>query len=766
MRNFLDSWGNLFDVNGKFLVGRLTFLEPNTSSNKLTIYDTDGNELDNPIYTSQYGLPKHQIMLQDRDYKVTFEMYIGQGNMESDENESNWLLYKTITSVNGNLTTTQQTATPTFIDTVAQMKAMSGMEDGDTCIVKGYYAVGDSGAERLYVWHKNGNYTDDGGVIIKSNNSTSGAWVMVIPYNYIDVRWYGDIPDASANPSTQTSNLGQRARAARAANVYDKHLYFAARQNTTSAVSYYIFDGSNTVSVEQDIICDSAVRFVVKEGTTGTAVTCKTLQKPTKHLFVAESQDVQIGGYKLTADWINTSWLNSNDAIARNARVGYVIDQLKSALIFNNCKIKVERDGINMPCTFNNCEMVECYKQITKSCTMQNMVIKTDWFADNYDYANLTITGCTILLQNCKNANTYIQLKNKQNDPVYGDLGEQEINATVLPGAVIDNASGTITSSGTGSISLINFTGNLKGFANWNINAVDVWINLDASVIGSLSMYRGSIAGTFQCVGAVHVENAAINATMTTFGVNAEYVNCTINSAVTGTYIAMRDCTINAIVTTTDLNGVVDFVMQDNTFTSNTAYHKVEAANSNSVVNGKWVGNNALYSDIHWVQLDRTNLVTNDASHGYIYVDNGNPYFDRLQDTRTLLLSTDTVERNVPYIYVDSKSTMWINQSSILLYLFSVGTTGVSGDRIRITGSYNVSDNGKYEVLLNAFRSPILTHSIGYAFMWYGYSDSMFLLGAHQSSYDHFTGSHRTVKVRIRGDQNRVVTSTDIDYTL
>ena len=112
MRNFVDSWQNLFDVNGKFLVGRLTFLEPNTSSNKLTIYDTDGNELDNPIYTSQYGLPKYQIMLQDRDYKVTFEMYIGQGNMESDENESNWLLYKTITSVNGNLTTSQQSATP------------------------------------------------------------------------------------------------------------------------------------------------------------------------------------------------------------------------------------------------------------------------------------------------------------------------------------------------------------------------------------------------------------------------------------------------------------------------------------------------------------------------------------------------------------------------------------------------------------------------------------------------------------------------------
>ena len=83
--------------------------------------------------------------------------------------------------------------------------------------------------------------------------------------------------------------------------------------------------------------------------------------------------------------------------------------------------IKVERDSINMSCTFNNCEMVECYKQIAIACTMQNMVVKTNWFADDYNYVSLTLTGCTILLQNCKNANTYILLKYKQNDPNYGD---------------------------------------------------------------------------------------------------------------------------------------------------------------------------------------------------------------------------------------------------------------------------------------------------------------------------------------------------------
>ena len=633
MHNFVDSYQNLFDVNGKFLVGRLTFLEPNTSSSKLTIYDTDGNELDNPIYTSQYGLPKYQIMLQDRDYRVTFEMYIGQGNMESDENESNWLLYKTIASVNGTLTASQQSATPTFIDTVEQMKAMSGMQDGDTCFVKGYFNVGDSGIERLYVWHQNGNYTDDGGVTVKSNNSTSGAWIMVIPYNYIDVRWYGDIPDASAKPIMQTSNLGQRARAAHAANMYDKHLYFAARQNSISASSYYIFDGSNTVSLDQDIICDSAVRFVVKEGTTGTAVACKTLKKPAKHLFVGESLQQQLGSYTLTADWINTSWLTSNDVVASNARIGYVIDQLKSPLIFNDCMIKVERDSINMSCTFNNCEMVECYKQIAIACTMQNMVVKTNWFADDYDYGSLTLTGCTILLQNCKNANTYILLKNKQNDPNYGDLGEQSINATVLTGGTIENCYGTITVSSGGSLDLNNVSLTINGLGSTNsINAVDSWLTFGAeTTLRSIQLRRGSLTGNaLTLISDSMIENCDIRTLINTTGIKLVVRNSEINAKITTRKIELINNQIYAEIDQSDLNGIIYVNVTGNMFHTNAsnlpAQHYVHADTADSIVQGIWIGNGSSYDTAHWIKLNRTNLKSQDNDHKYTYAKNAEPY--------------------------------------------------------------------------------------------------------------------------------------------
>ena len=633
MRNFSDSWQNLFDVNGKFLVGRLTFLEPNTSGRKLTIYDVDGNELDNPIYTGQYGLPKYQIMLQDRDYKVTFEMYIGQGNMESDENESSWLLYKTISSVNGAVTASQSSATPTFVNTVAELKALDGMQDGATAMVHGYYTLGDSGDSRLYVWHASGNYTDDGGVTIKSNNSTVGAWIMTIPSDYIDVRWFGDIPDSNAKPTTQKSNLGQRVRAARAANMYDKNLYFPARQSTTSAASFYIFDGSNTVSVDQDIYCDSAVRFVVKEGTTGTAISCNEFYKPSKHLFVAESQSQQIGGYTLTANWINTSWLSSNDANASNARIGYVIDQLKSPLIFTNTKIKVARDGINMACTFNNCEMVECYKQIATSCTMQSMTVHTDWFADDYNYANLTLSGCTILLQNCKNANTYILLKNKQNDPNYGDLGEQSINATVLTGGTIENCYGTITVNGNSSLEFHNVSLTVNGLGNTNtVNAVDSWLTIGTvATIQSIQMRRGSLAGNaLTLIGDSMIENCDIRTLINTTGAKLVVRNSEIHSKITTRNIDLINNQIYAEIDQSDLGGIVYVKVTGNMFHTNAlnvpAQHYVHADTADSIVKGIWISNGSSYDTAHWIKLDRTNLKMQDNDHQYTYAKNAEPY--------------------------------------------------------------------------------------------------------------------------------------------
>ena len=220
MRNFVDPWQNILGPTGRLLVGRLTFLEPDTSGKLKEIYDVDGQPLENPVYTSIYGLPKHQVLLGDSDYKIQFEAYIGNGNMENDENATNWLLYKTVISKNGSLSVDDGSISIRTIATMDQLKAMSGMEDGDVIELIGYNAAGDSGMSRLYIWDADSTATDDGGAIISSSTTSVGRWKLVVPGTYVDVRWFGDIPDKTAKTqATTTSNVGQRVKAAVFANV-------------------------------------------------------------------------------------------------------------------------------------------------------------------------------------------------------------------------------------------------------------------------------------------------------------------------------------------------------------------------------------------------------------------------------------------------------------------------------------------------------------------------------------------------------------------
>jgi len=351
MRNYTDTWAVIFDDNAKPLLGKIGFYEADTTELK-NIYSTDGvTTLQNPIYCNK--VTTHQIMLGDGDYTVRYWRYIGSGNMESDQNEDSWFLYKT-ELIKADQSSSGGGDNGLVLETIADLKDFEGMIDGQVVTVLGYYEKDDC-PTREYIWHESGLYSDDGGICIKSNTQNTGAWIMKIPGTYIDVRWYGDLPDDTSDGAT--SNLGQRTKAAVAANNYSKDLYFPA---FTKGVSngYYMFNGSNTVSVRQNIICDDRTRFVIKEGTTGTVVSCSKLYKEGRYLFIAE-QGRQIGEYKLYADWINTSWLKSV-AVAEGARQGYVVDELLNPLSFSNTKIKLETSPNG--CVFNNCEFVEANK--------------------------------------------------------------------------------------------------------------------------------------------------------------------------------------------------------------------------------------------------------------------------------------------------------------------------------------------------------------------------------------------------------------------
>jgi hypothetical protein len=261
------------------------------------------------------------------------------------------------------------------------------------------------------------------------------------------------------------------------------------------------------------------------------------------------------------------------------------------------------------------------------------MVVKTDWFADDYNYSYLTLTGCTILLQNCKDANTYILLKNKQNDPNYGDLGEQSINATVLTGGTIENCYGTITVTGNSSIEFHNVSLTVNGLGNTNsINAVDSWLTFGtAATLQSLQIRRGSLAGNaLTLIGDSMIENCDIRTPINTTGIKLIVRNSDIHAMITTRNIDLINNQIYAEIDQSDLGGIIYVNVTGNMFHLGTlnlpAQHYVHADTADSIVKGVWIGNGSSYDTTHWIRLDRTNLKVQDNDHQYTYAKNAEPY--------------------------------------------------------------------------------------------------------------------------------------------
>lgn len=64
-----------------------------------------------------------------------------------------------------------------------------------TATVKGYYAAGDSGGG-LFYWDATSVATDNGGTIIRPTLAVIGAWIRILEFEFLNVKWFGASPTA------------------------------------------------------------------------------------------------------------------------------------------------------------------------------------------------------------------------------------------------------------------------------------------------------------------------------------------------------------------------------------------------------------------------------------------------------------------------------------------------------------------------------------------------------------------------------------------
>ena len=626
-----DSWNSYLDDEGHLFHGKVEFCIKGTTT-RTNAYDYQGNQLSNPIYTDALGRTRSQVFVDD-DVTAIYWKYIGNGNMETDADPSNWDDIYTSVSVDP---ISSLHITADSIKSVSTMASLRSLDpntvaevDGKKYVLSlGYYKAGDA-PSAIYIWDATSTATDDAGSVIKYNQVSVGRWLLCPTGElHFDVRHFGVMPTTDIY-STDASYTSQLTNCARYANKCGLDLFFPQLNNE---LSYYLFDGTNTCDLLGDIYISPLVRFHAKTGTTGTLIKCDNIHKPGFYLHDTSQQTGQI---TINARYLNASWLSSGVAVATGAYYGYIIDTIDRRLTYRDCTV----DVLVPPAagtTFDNCQITSHHK-IENDVIMYRCEVKDEWFSDDYDYRDLLIADCVILLDNFKDVNTYLRLKTKQNDPNYGNLGERNIspNFPLLAGGTIENCYGSATLQ-QGNYELHNVSLTLTTSTSTNLNAVDSWLTFTSgSQLGpNTQIRRGMLACSSELtiVGPLSLFDVDVTAQLKVLGV-LNMSGGTIHAQLTCPEPHLNNVAVNANVCQYWSSNVITFEIIGCRFANN-CFHILQRANGSTVTNavvtgGVWCNNfslntttNPISHDTNFVVLDRTGLNPSEVAHDYTYRQN------------------------------------------------------------------------------------------------------------------------------------------------
>ena len=693
MRAF-DNWNSYLDNDGHLLHGKIRFCRKGTTDN-VTIYNRDGIAVRNPEFTDMLGRTEYQVFIdEETDVTAYFYKYVGSGEMMhgpgEDYDPARWAYQYSSDNLDPASRVDVGTESAWGVNTMQELRGTDPDSVAELHGVKmlwlyGYYECGDK-APVLYVWDSGSLKNDDGGSVIKADSVPgAGRWVLANRELHFDVRHFGVFPqyDKYSTDFSYTSQISH------CATFCDNNGLDAWFPDYDENMAYYLLDGTNTFAINGDIYCSDAVRFMCKTGTTGTRVQCHELHKRTPKLF---DSTVHTGTATLVADYVNISWLGGN--CAGDARVGWVIDSSEYPRVITGKEVHFKVNG-NSALQLDNC-VVTSNKRITGHITISNSILKTEWFADNYDWADLDSYGNDIRLENCKDADTYVLLKNKQAEADYGDLNEGTVTGkTLRAGAIVENAMfSNVTLQGTTELHNVSGTVSAPN-ADLNLNAVDCWLEFTSDVVcTSLALRRGSLHGTnVRVLTSLHLEDADLFAPLNTLGALATVKRCNVSAAVISSNITIENNLISAAISQHAVNGVVNVACFGNRFLTG-GYHNISSETPGSVVNGYWVDNSGLGSTMP-IQLDRTNLAASETAHSYTYACNSGKFLPcRGAEGSFQLLSTAHgdyyrwgTEQRLSWIgHMDSTTGSTDADAYMFQFqMFTVGTEDIGTLRLEVT---------------------------------------------------------------------------------
>lgn len=553
----LTAYASYFDNLGAPLVGRARFY--NSDGSPAVVYAWDNStqrfiENGNIVFTNSSGQLEPQVFLDNHDYQIVFDKYIGAGTMSEDDDSESWEEQGSAIDKFNTIGIELSGGAIRAVSTIANLRQTHGIATYEVIELMGYYDSGDKPIV-YYKWNPFISTPDNGGSIVKVDDVAAGRWELVSCPEYLDVRHFGAFPMQGIEENAeQRYNL---TNAYTYAHSQGCGVYFWA--DATHA--YYDISGANLIKVDSHPLA----RLFCVDNISGTSIS----DIKEVHLVGQEYGELATGEITLQGEVVRTSWGEETDWVVFDPSVKLVMDAGISTTNRNWEGIEVEILAYTSGCVFTDC-LITSNGKINQSVTIFGCEIRQDWFADDYNWEDLTSSSNTIVLKNFKDANTYILLKNKQNERNYGDLEENTVsNVTLLSGCVAENAAFTDVTL-AGNSELHNISGNvlLTGTTpdhNW----IDCWMTITSvtNAIGTFQFRRGSLtsSSTLTIVNPSVFVDVSINAQLDCRN-DLKLDRCDINQPVKGIRL---NATRNDIFSTLSIqmeSGRLDGIVNCNRF--------------------------------------------------------------------------------------------------------------------------------------------------------------------------------------------------------
>ncbi len=485
----LTPFVSYFDNAGRLLVGRVRFCNLDSSPAEVFADDAGTTTLGSTVYTNAVGRMDVQPFLEDHDYILYFDQYIGDGTMAEDDDPESWEEQGSAVNKYDTLGIKVESDFTMCVGTVAELRRTDPRTAGDYMTVNllGYHSAGDK-PEIAYYWDGRNTDADNGGSVIKVSGIETGRWVIRNCPRYFDTRHFGAFPMQTAQENAEQRYAIQLAD--EFSHVNGCFLYFSSDESS----AYYDVTGLDLYDVDasEGARIFSAGQWAsvtgierIRCGGAGMTGTISLVSRTVRTSYGGDEED-----YYDFVKFLPTEELVVDEPLRNSTNEGYrEWSGIRVTLLVNPGQ-----------CEFDNCEIVSNGK-ITGSLTVKNCELKSEWFDDGYNWNLLSSVGNRLLLRNFDTAQTYVTLKNRQGEYDYGDLGEQTISDMTIgtddasKHCIAENAYfSNVTIAGNSE--LHNVTGTVTLATGFDHNWLDCWITISSnSISNAFAVTRGVVSG-------------------------------------------------------------------------------------------------------------------------------------------------------------------------------------------------------------------------------------------------------------------------------